>query len=210
MTYLPFDDRVAVGILRKGAAGLCCPRANFGISPPVGAVAGAVGCVDPLARCLPACTSRTPASRRSGSVKPFALAPRVLIKEATADVEILVIAGWQSGPLVPGKPLREGDHPGGWRRRSARCRPLRLGAVILPALANLLSRGVLPSVRPAAPGCRRIGGSRRMPARAAPAAHSGAPASGAVRCRLAQVDGGTVVLLQHRDQPICLAGDLVN
>jgi hypothetical protein len=28
------------------------------------------------------------------------LAPRVLIKEATADVEILVIAGWQGGPFV--------------------------------------------------------------------------------------------------------------
>ena len=38
------------------------------------------------------------------------LAPRVLIKEATAGVEIFVIAGWQGGPFVLGKPLRESDH----------------------------------------------------------------------------------------------------
>jgi hypothetical protein len=44
------------------------------------------------------------------------LAPRVLIKEATADVEILVIAGWQGGPFVFGKPLRESDHSAGRRR----------------------------------------------------------------------------------------------
>ena len=44
------------------------------------------------------------------------LAPRVLIKEATADVEIPVIAGWQGGPLVFGKPLRESDHSAGGRR----------------------------------------------------------------------------------------------
>ena len=43
------------------------------------------------------------------------LAPRVLIKEATADVEILVIAGWQGGPFVFGKPLRESDHSAGRR-----------------------------------------------------------------------------------------------
>src|SRR5262245_40086542 len=47
------------------------------------------------------------------------LAPRVLIKEATADVEIPVIAGWQGGPLVFGKPLRESDHSAGRRRRPA-------------------------------------------------------------------------------------------
>jgi hypothetical protein len=44
------------------------------------------------------------------------LAPRVLIKEATADIEILVIAGWQDGPFVFGKPLRESDHSAGRRR----------------------------------------------------------------------------------------------
>ena len=44
------------------------------------------------------------------------LATCVLIKEATADVEILVIAGWQSGPFVFGKPLRESDHSAGRRR----------------------------------------------------------------------------------------------
>ena len=31
-----------------------------------------------------------------------------------------------------------------------------------------------------------------------------------LRCRLAQVDGGAVVLPQHRDQPIRLTGDLVD
>jgi hypothetical protein len=43
------------------------------------------------------------------------LAPCVLIKEATADVEILVIAGWQDGPFVFGKPLRESHHSAGRR-----------------------------------------------------------------------------------------------
>jgi len=33
----------------------------------------------------------------------------MLIEEAAADVEILVIAGWRGGPLVLGKPLRERD-----------------------------------------------------------------------------------------------------
>jgi len=44
------------------------------------------------------------------------LANRVLIKEATADVEIRVIAGWQGGSFVFGKPLRESDHSAGRRR----------------------------------------------------------------------------------------------
>ena len=44
------------------------------------------------------------------------LAPRVLIKEAAADVEIFVVAGWQGGPFVLGKPLRESDHSAGRRR----------------------------------------------------------------------------------------------
>ena len=50
-----------------------------------------------------------------GSLEAF-LAPRVLINEAAADVEILVIAGWQSGPFVLRKPLRERDHSAGRRR----------------------------------------------------------------------------------------------
>jgi hypothetical protein len=40
--------------------------------------------------------------------------------------------------------------------------PGRLGAAILPALTHPLSRGVLHSARPAALGCRRIGGGRCM------------------------------------------------
>jgi|SRR6516225_6327355 len=51
-------------------------------------------------------------TKLSGSLEVF-LAPRVLIKEAAADVEILVIAGWQSGPFVLRKPLRESDHSAG-------------------------------------------------------------------------------------------------
>ena len=50
-----------------------------------------------------------------GLCKAF-LAPRVVIKEATADVEILVIAGWQGDPFVFGKPLRESDHSASRRR----------------------------------------------------------------------------------------------
>ena len=51
----------------------------------------------------------------SGLCEAF-LAPRVLIKEATADSEIVVITGWQDGPFVFGKPLGESDHSAGRRR----------------------------------------------------------------------------------------------
>jgi hypothetical protein len=43
-------------------------------------------------------------------------AARVLIKKAAADIEILVVAGWQGRAFVFGKPLRESNHPAGRRR----------------------------------------------------------------------------------------------
>ena len=54
--------------------------------------------------------------RASHKMSQLPLAARMLIKETTADVEISVIAGWQGGPFVLGKPLRESDHSGGRRR----------------------------------------------------------------------------------------------
>jgi hypothetical protein len=45
------------------------------------------------------------------STPQLPLAPFVLIEETAADVEIFVIAGWQAGPFVLGKPLRRGRRP---------------------------------------------------------------------------------------------------
>ena len=53
------------------------------------------------------------AAERRGPVGQSAA--RVLIKEAAADIEILVVAGWQGRAFVFGKPLRESNHPAGRR-----------------------------------------------------------------------------------------------
>src|SRR5438105_12253723 len=71
-------------------------------------------------------------------------------------------------------------------------------------------RGVPRSARAPALGFRLTGGSRRIPAGAALALYFSPPATAAERCRLAQVDSAAVVLPEHRDQPICVAGDRVD
>ena len=90
--------------------------------------------------------------------RPSSCPPQVLIKEATADVEILVVAGWQVGPLVPGEALRERDHLAGRRRCSRRCRPSRLGTVAVCAPNDLLVRWPFGSARAAANGADAVGG----------------------------------------------------
>src|SRR6185369_7696887 len=71
-------------------------------------------------------------------------------------------------------------------------------------------RGVPRSARAATPGFRLIGGRARTPASAALAPDLRPPATDAERCRLAQVDSAAVVLPEHRDQSIRLAGNLVD
>ena len=140
----------------------------------------------------------------------IASATYVLIEEAAADVEILVVAGWQCGLLVLGKPLRERDHFAGRRRSPGGWPLLGLGAVVLSALTDHLVRSVLSFAPAPGFGSCLFRGGRCMTASVALTARRRPSAPCADRCWLAQVDAAAIVLPEHRDQTVCLAGDLVD
>src|SRR5437762_820731 len=144
---------------------------------------------------------QTPSRRRSvDDRQQIASAPRVLIEEAAADLEILVVAGWQCGLLILGKPLREGDHFAGRRRSPGGWPLLGLGAVVLSALTDHLVRSFLGFAPAPGFGSCLFRGGRCMTASVALTARRRPSASYADRCRLVQVDGAAIVLPEHRDQ----------
>ena len=110
--------------------------------------------------------------------------PQVLVEEAAAVLEILVVAGWQFGPLVLGEALGERDHFAGRRRCSRCCRPNRLGAVAAFALNDLVC-WPFGSAWAADNGADAVGGN--FGARSAVPLEWPTPGTG--RGRLTEVDG---------------------